>query len=365
MSRTTALVAFLAAVLLSGCTGGSRGVAAPEPLPQLEPGLVEVVNAPTVLPGAGATTPGDGRLITPHSALRVQSTWTTDTLDALTGGPFGVSEESRPAEGEELLVVLVSARDIRPTYAPVDSQTGDPVAATAVVVDGVASPVELVSGWQDFAGAWLSPDAGLLLSVPVGAPVTLSVTDAERTASIDLRTGERVEDEGTLAGAPYYRSVVEQLAGSVTVDGPFTAPGYLPLNGKVTIDWDDQAAYFSLQPWTPASGWAPAGRVWGTAQVRTALQTAFPLELQYDPAQVFTLTPAGGQPLPAASGAATVDSLVSATRGTYVRGQWDLPADFTTGTLDVVLRGQYLLGDEPFVLPGEPALTGLVVDLTS
>jgi len=355
----------MATVLLSGCSGNAVTARAERQLPRLEAGLVDVVTSPALFAGSGAITPGDGRLITPHLALQVVSTWTTGTLDTTTGGPFDVPEESQAAEGQELLVVQVSARDLRPTYSPVDAQTGAVVAATSVVVDGVATPVELFSGYQDIADLWLSPDAGILLSVPVDAPVLLSVTDAERTASVDLRTGERLQDEATLAGAPYYRSTVEQLAGSATVEGPFTNPGYYPLGGTVTIDWDDDAAYFSLQPWTPASGWAPAGRVWGTAQLKATISSAFPVELRYDPAQVFTLTPAGGQPIPAATGAATLGTFITGPFGTYVRGQWDLPADFTAGTLDAVLRGRYVLGETPFVLPGEPALTGLAIDLTA
>ena len=354
VTRRAALASIAALTcLLAGCSSSMRW----EPsLPRAEAGLFEA--APGSLGGLGSvgTTPADGRLITPHSAQQVTATWTTRTVQPRYD--FPVEEQSRAAEGEEFLLVDLTARDLTSPYSPEGAEV-----AMAVVVDGTPRPVELYGGYSDTTDEYLQPDAHLFLSVPVGAPVLLSVTDAERTASIDLRTGERVADEGTLAGEAYYRPRSDQLAGEASAPGVLTSAEFQPLPCTVTISWDDERAFFSTQPWTPSQGWAPAGRIWGQAQLAVEFDLDLLVALDVDPAQVFTVTPAGGQPVRALPGTSSVSDQAYSFEAALVIGRFDLPADFTTGTIDVVLDGRYAIGDTLLAGGPAPSLTGVPVDL--
>ena len=352
----------LAAALLALTACGDDTPSAEDLRPRAETGLVATTDEPLQDLGEGAVDPADGRLITPHTAQRVVHTWSTDELPADIARAFVVDRDLRPGEEQEFLLVELGTDGVAPTY-PADAGT-----SATVVVDGAASPLPPSFGTLEQREGPGGTTLSLLLSVPVDGPVLYSVTDAGRTASIDLRTGERSDDEGTRATDPYYRPHTESVDDQASLEGVLSGPTASDssrVSGLVTREPGRPA--FSLEPFDPGRGWAPPGRLWGVAQVQVGV--AFPTTptLTLDPAQVFTLTPAGGAPLPAAGAPGSVRPAPPGTASpVVVRGSWDLPADFTTGTLETVVGGTWRLGDAEYGYSagGPVPLPPLAIDLT-
>lgn len=185
----------------------------------------------------------------------------------------------------------------------------------------------------------------MVVSVPVDAPLRLQVTDARKTATLDLRTGMRVDDADTAAGAVYYRDRQHPDLGATyvttgTVD-TLPPPGYESARRLLEVELDHADAALSLQPWTPELGWAPEGLVWAVVsgiKARTSALDEQPIiKLTLSLSESFVLTPAGGEPVAAEPG--EVDML-DAELGLGLSVSFGVPASFTKGRLAVTAAGR-------------------------
>jgi hypothetical protein len=135
----------------------------------------------------------DAFLVGPHLAIAF-SGWAVATeltgeklqsvgvvLQDLSGSPVG-ARDLRAPEGHELFMVDAANSETLPISR---NDPGNAV-SFALVVDGVSRPL------GNALFAYNLRDA-LVTVVPVGAQVRLEVTDAGRTQSLDLRTGERID----------------------------------------------------------------------------------------------------------------------------------------------------------------------------
>lgn len=334
--RVLAIVAVLVAGLV-GCTSGDDEV------PVLDPGSVLERDTPfgvpleTVPAGmTGEVFPEDrGDLIGPHFEMRLS--WRA-TAPAMTEGSVPAApglEPARAADGEELLLMAMAYPHV---------QDGLEEAPTAeLVIDGAATALErltYVDNDPEFRGGVI-----LMASVPIGKPVALRVTDAGRTQTLDVRTGERGEDAIDL----YYRDNTQELSTSRSVvAGVTTSEGHHPF--ELTVGYAPPAGSepttVGLRPFWDT--WASDGRAWlllprpGAAIPGDA---SF-YRLTVDDPTVFTLRLPDGTVLPALPGGGTLDvsrdGLSTIPSGPHV--MFDVPGDFSEGVF-VTSLGAALISD--------------------
>lgn len=161
--------------------------------------------------------------------------------------------------------------------------------SAAVVVAGTPHPVEHL----------LLGDSVIVVVAPIGAPVSLAMTDAGRTQSIDLRTGHRGRD----AIAAYYPilSAGTGFRELIHVNGIDPANTYLPFD--LTVDLE-------RQPYLEDKGWAANGRDWVTVRVSTLLINDATLKLNI--AKSLTVR-ADGRIIPLPAATVVTDSMSSGT----------------------------------------------------
>jgi hypothetical protein len=177
-----------------------------------------------------AFNPDQASLAGPHFSLRYFF------ADALVHDPI---DGYRAAAGHEFLFVS-GDQGYGPAYQP---GPADPVSA-AVIVDGVRRPLPKV------------PTAGLVVSVPTGHGAALTVTDAGRTQSLDLRAGSRRPD----AIAGYYRAHQLDTTGLAYHGDGVAAVARQGVDVAMSVEF--VASNVSFEPWVPGFGWAQPGRAW-------------------------------------------------------------------------------------------------------
>ncbi|GAB3852867.1 hypothetical protein ACFPIJ_26120 [Dactylosporangium cerinum] len=182
-------------------------------------------------------------------------------------------------------------------------------------------------------------DTLFAMVVPVGAPLTLTVTDEGRAQSLDLRTGALGPD----AAVEFQQSTAQPLSGSTTVTGTVTAFGqsrpYTIVLTPITV---------SRIIYDPAMHWAPAGRAWLRISMRFTsnslyvdgqrIRMPFYLlqSLDLPTALVFTLP--DGTRVPAMAGTYEQDP-VFAPKEPLLHGSFEVPAGTRVGTVTVALGG--------------------------
>jgi hypothetical protein len=353
-------VGLLPAVLLvgSGCGGGES---------HLDADLVEIYTGWLVV-APGVLGDVEGEVIGPHFDLEVHA--------VAVGGSFDeVFEDDPPATGEAapghelVLAAIANRRD--PDMEPVPDPTREPV--VEVVAGEQRTPLETM------------PEPGtlafLLVSVPEGGEALLRLEDEGRSQSIDLRTAERTEQVDG-----FYAEARQDI--DTTYTGAGGLPGLDPSSGApVPIAYElvlplDEA---QRKAWVAHSGYAADGRAWlevvvgdlavtpATLEGRRPLETC-PLVRTLSPALAtnlsFTLTDENGGEIRAEP------DLIGkvAETGSVV---FDVPAGFTSGTLQVAPGGGPLLsyttnGGGVFVVPDDnecawmvpPAEQTIAIDLT-
>jgi hypothetical protein len=179
------------------------------------------------------------------------------------------------------------------------------------------------------------------VSVPVGHDATLTVADAGRTQSLNLRKGVRHAD----AIPGYYRP--RRL---VTSSREYKAAGVATAGGHaadVKISVDFYMANVSVEPWIPGFGWAPGGRAWlevsGVVVDTTVVGHDDALDIVVLSARLitefatsFTVTVAGASPVTAEPG--TAEGLFASARIVFA-----VPEPFTTGSLVIHPTGMLRL----------------------
>lgn len=342
--RARTAAALLAAGLLTGCGGPATPSPAADDATELAAGLLTQLPTSYDLGAAPDTDqPDPGVLVTPHSAQRITAVEVADELDVASAGLLGLASpdpQVAPA-GHDVVVVSLTAADLRPPFRP-DPDQGVAI-TTELVIGDERTPVTPFTGYLGNAGAgspsvWTQPEVTFVVVAPTDAPLLYSVTEEGRTASIDLRTGERLDDAGTAAGALYYTDRFAPVAGSAS------GVGAVRLSEGTVVD---PAAEFSLSladqsvvlsPWLPGRGWAAEGRAWASLQVDARSQAngfVTYATISVDPTTSFTLTGPDGVPQPALPGTSSVTPALVPVAGGGLGAVWDVPAGLTGGTVEV------------------------------
>jgi hypothetical protein len=149
-------------------------------------------------------------------------------------------ELNKPAAGYEFLCLEQGDSRVGGAY-PVE---GNDKVSARVLIDRVSRPLPNL------------PTSGLVISVPVGHPAILQVTDDGRTQSMDLRTGQRGDD----AIAGYYHPH-DLIIKSAKYDAKGRA-SFLGAGLDVGVQLSLEQLRGSVQPWIPGRGWAPDGKAW-------------------------------------------------------------------------------------------------------
>jgi hypothetical protein len=269
-----------------------------------------------------------GELIGPHFEMKLS--WRA-TGPAVTESPG----PARAADGEELVLVAMEYPHV---------QEGLDEAPTAeLVVDGTATALErltYVDNDPEFRGGVI-----VMASVPTGKPVALRVSDAGRTQTLDVRTGDRGDDAIDL----YYRNNTQEMDTSRSLATGVTTPaGHRPFELAVGYAPPDGSMPTTAALTAFSDTWAPDGRAWLVVPRPGAAipgDASF-YRLTVDDPTVFTLRLPDGTVLPALPGGATLDvsrdRLSTIPSGPHVL--FDVPADFTEGVF-VANLGTALISD--------------------
>jgi len=367
---TTAVL--LVAGLLAGCGGSTTTSSAADDTTELAVGLLTQLPTDYGIGSPPSTAqPAPGVLMTPHSAQRVSAVEVGEELDPTTAGLLGLPATDRqvaPA-GHDVVVASLTASDLTPPFRP-DPDQGVAV-TTELVVGDERTTITPFTGYLGNAGAgspsvWTQPGVTLAVVAPTGAPVLYSVTEEGFTASIDLRTGERLDDAGTSVGAVYYTGRFAPVAGTAS------GVGAVRMSEGTVVD---PAAEFSLSledrsvvlsPWLPGRGWAAAGRAWASLQVDAETKAngfVTYAKVSVDPTTAFTLTGPDGVPLPALPGTSSVTPVLVPVAGGSLGAVWDVPAGLTGGTVEVAADIGLTYQDAPWSWDG-PTLTIPAVPFT-
>jgi hypothetical protein len=196
------------------------------------------------------------------------------------------------------------------------------------VVDGEVSPFD---GWSG-----LPATGALTVSVPAEAgDVALEVVFDGLSQKISLLTGERAD------GSP---AVLYRDRTTAAIGGEFVAEAAMPAGDPATAT--GVVGGVRLVAWLEGRGWAPSGRAFLAVDITDWLAEPPCCEVTAATViPVFTMTPAG-QP--------RVDTLlaVDAAGPTPV---FDVPADFTTGELELRLLVTFQHDGRPGSAGGDPA----------
>jgi hypothetical protein len=290
------------------------GLEAPAP-PRAEPGLVQAIS----LDGIELSDPGDDAVI---------GSWSRSYRLLGTAGParFGSGDDARrPAEGERFVAVQIQVSNGEATAEPV------PAAPQLAIQVGDADPIPVP---DQLAAGTVGETLGLVASVPEDAAdadqVDLVVTDLGVEQRISLTTGEpdpanvQVLRRDTRA---------QQLDAQADLTFTASAPGRVPESFTVQVGVPQVGLYWffgsdgSQHPADPDRAYlVPDTRFTWDPDLNLGPDTS--LE-----APAFTLELPDGTVIPATNLAAEGQVLVV----------FDVPADFTTGTL--VIGGSYSGGD--------------------
>jgi hypothetical protein len=354
-------VVLLTLGLLAGCGGSASTSPAADDAAELAVGLLDQLPTDYGIGSPPSTAqPAPGVLMTPHSAQRITAVEVGDELDPTAAGLLGLSSPDRqvaPA-GHDVVVVSLTASDLAPPFRP-DPDQGVAV-TTELVIGDERTAITPFTGFLGNAGAgspsvWTQPDVTLVVVAPTDAPLLFSVTEEGYTASLDLRTGERLDDPGTSVGAVYYTGRFAPVAGTAS------GVGAVRMSEGTVVD---PAAEFGLSladrsvvlsPWLPGRGWAAAGRAWASLQVdaeTTANGFVTFATISVDPTTTFTLTGPDGVPLPALPGTTSVVPSLTPVAGGSLGAVWDVPAGLTGGTVDVAADIALSYQDAPWSWDG-------------
>lgn len=261
----------------------------------------------------------------PHHTLGVAWTGISDELDRSAG--YLRMPRVRAAEGEQLFLAAI---DPELTYAPFDRTPETPVfvevdvGGTSTKLDGLPLPTTP-------PGATATETRLIVIAARPDESLRLRVTDAGRTNSLDLRTGEPV---GGSAG------IYMQRQGDAWWSGE--SPAVVAANGLLQADTMRVGDAFvttvrplaSLTTYQPARGYAAPGRafLWVPAPILdfNPFLTAG-LHVAFSDASVFTLRLPSGVAIPARPYNRDIDLLRSRISKPQPGVVFDVPADINSG----------------------------------
>lgn len=219
-----------------------------------EAGLIheDISQAPPVLE---TIRPENGSVITPAGTLTVESVEKVETVPSAEIGLQGESgdEVARAADGEEFRILSMSFTPVPATQAFGDEKL-EVDAALALNVGGVQQHLHDLTDQRDYR---------ILVSVPQGGGSSLTVSSEGHDQSVDVLTGERVDDD---VAAGYYREVTKQDLNHTFPTAKGTV-GFRQDHGdekeyEARVDYDLRINSVSLAAWSAEDGWASPGEAW-------------------------------------------------------------------------------------------------------
>ncbi|GAB3311771.1 hypothetical protein EK0264_10100 [Epidermidibacterium keratini] len=308
--------------VLAGCSGSSESGSTSSP--DAGSGASgSLVTGTQGTPDSDDTQFEDATLVMPHRALEVTASEASTTVDEAKVQELDLGDSELTAdEGEEYVVVSIDQGD-----KPFESDQS----ATVELVTEEES-YDITSAVDDAHDQLLQ--AVVAVSVPTDSPVSLSITDEDKTAELDVRTGERSEQTNSGATGAYYAGWSGQISGKLESTGvlsstdPSASPGG-PSDVSVSMSLD--AVEPRADGWL-SSGWAPDGQgyvlLFGVQTNEQIPGAGCSAEL--DPASSLTFTPDGGQPVPAIGFDAETGEVSDALDGPIA---FAIPLDTASGVL--------------------------------
>lgn len=278
--------------------------------PQVEAGAV---NRHFGLSGFDDPAAEDAVLTGPYFEFEVIGVKTVGSL-----GDLHPTEDAdyRPPDGHELVAALFDGRYV--------GLTSDPSLDVRVEVGGENVMLDEVPAANE----------AVVVAAPEDAPVHLVVVDHDGRQSIDLRTGQRVEEFPLFYAESPEQDLSYTYTGSGTVPGP---PGAAFVDGQLVVqsaadpvDLTIELGTARIEGWAPVGGYALPGRAWLRIEV-TGGSAQWGCALAATPAtsSTFTLVDAAGTATPAQG------------HQLHVLGfppgpiDFDVPEGFTAGSLRI------------------------------
>ncbi|MGH8792570.1 MAG: hypothetical protein ACRDXX_07995 [Stackebrandtia sp.] len=186
-----------------------------------------------------------GWLVGPSYSIGVVGYTVSETAPDDVAGAYGF--ESGPVdapEGHEFFMAVIDE----------ESRVADQPSAV-LSVDGEDTELEQL------------PESGQTLAavIPTGASVELTVTDKERTQTLDLREGARTTEIASFYNAEGESSDPKDYSSKASATGD-AGSDYVPETRELSIEMTVDPALRS--PWHAEHGWADEGEVWITVPVK-------------------------------------------------------------------------------------------------
>jgi hypothetical protein len=317
MSRSRLLaVLAIAVVAMTGCGShpAAKPTAAPAAVPTAttSPGAVvgaDYVQFASIQKRIGGPLmkhplPSEQAMIVgPQYAVAFDWTTVTQQIDSEDAVALGLAGPVTAPPGSELFLAHVVAHLPR-ALNNILGRTVD----TQLIVDGNPRSASLR----------FDENGLLILAVPAGASVVLSVTDSGRTQTLDLRTGMR----GAGANPLFYTRWAMSYFYLYT-------PLRDPNRGSITID-----GKLALLPWTAEHGWAPAGKAWLHFEgLLYSAQGNTPDE-KFDTARSISIA-SGGKAYPASAGSVEISADGNAILLALHPFDVAVPVGFRSGTFRI------------------------------
>lgn len=229
----------------------------------------------------------DARLIMPHRALEVTSSEASTEVSAERASELDLGDAAlEAAEDEEFVVVTIATGD-----APFEADGSDTVEITTE-----QDTYDITADIDEASDQLL--ELAVAVRVPTDSPVALSITDEDKTAELDVRTGERSDETNSGATGGYYVGWSGELSGELLSTGvlaptdPAAEPGG-PSDVSVTLSLDNVEP--RADGWLGGE-WAPDGQafllLFGVQSSEQIPGVGCPAEL--DLAASLSFTPEGG-----------------------------------------------------------------------
>lgn len=343
VSRRTLLSGLSGAgVLGSGLVGGcsAAGERSGESKPEASTSQPDVAEADKsfILGGAGGRdrpplTGLTGSLLAgPHLTLVASRMEFSDTLTAQLRRGVDVDPSGkalRAAEGQEWLVL---ALDAGARFTPTDTSR-----ATAELTAGrtVINVSKQLGGYLA-SGGYTYNRITLVVAVAKDAPITLTITDAGKTATLNVRTMKRSTDADTKAMTAVARKAVPRISTKkLTWRAGWTDGQNVDV---IEASFGFTPAGVVVGPW--AGSWAKRGRQWIRLQVKINYKAKNFSQITLKPSRI-TLTAPGGKTYRVRGKSI---NLLTAGVSSYVNPIYflfEVPVGFTKGTLKIEMPTSY------------------------
>lgn len=270
-------------VLLSGVLAGCGESAKPDTF------ATGVVTNAVV----GGTSFQDSYLVMPHRAVELTGVEVSTVLDSNTVRDLDLGDsELDAADGQEFVVASID-----PQGGPYEP---DGTAKVEIVTEQGSHDIT-----EDIDGANAQVDQiHVAVSVPKGSTVSLTITDEDKTATMDVRTGKRSAETDADSTGAYYTGWNGEIAGNLESTGVLGAvdPAVAAIidPGTVNISLLLDGVTPESHPWLTGVGWAAEGQtfmVLGNFAAMTQL-SAGACFAGWDPATSIAFTPEGGAAIP-------------------------------------------------------------------